>query len=82
MPSSKRRTTFGALALGSGGLAPMVTGAIGMRDLLEQGYFAAKSGGIVSGATGWIACGLLIRAGLGVMVLSLRQYRRHTLAEP
>jgi hypothetical protein len=75
-PCTKRRITIGAAALALGGLAPLLTGAVGIHDLLKQGHFVAKNGAIVSGATAWIASLLLILAGLGMMALASRQYRR------
>lgn len=77
-PLSKRRVTLGAVALALGGLAPLITGAVGIHGYLTQGYFVARTGEIVSGPLGWAVCIAFILAGLGMMVLAARQYRRHT----
>jgi hypothetical protein len=75
-PFTKRRITIGAAALALAGLAPLLTGAVGIHDLLKQGHFVAKNGAIVAGPIAWIASSLLILAGLGMVAFALRQYRR------
>ena len=51
---------------------------VGLHGCVTQGYFVAKTGQIVSGATAWIASALFILAGLGMMALAVRWYRKHT----
>jgi hypothetical protein len=75
---SKRRVTIGAIALAIGGLAPLLTGVVGMHAYLTEGLFVAKNGESVTGPTAWIASSLFILAGLGMMALAAWQYRRHT----
>lgn len=68
---------MGSIALAIGGLAPMVTGVVGLHGYFTQGHFVAKTGQIVSGAAAWIASSVFILAGLGMMALAIWQYRRH-----
>ena len=69
---------IGCTGLAVGGLAPLVTGLVGLHGCVMQGYLVAKTGQIVSGATAWIASALFILAGLGMMALAVRWYRKHT----
>ena len=73
---SKRRALIGSIALTVGGLAPLVTGLVGLHGYLTQGYFVAKTGQIVAGTTAWVASLVFILAGLGMMALAVWQYRR------
>ena len=77
-PISRRGIIIGCTGLAVGGLAPLVTGLVGLHGCVTQGYFVAKTGQIVSGATAWIASALFILAGLGMMALAVRWYRKHT----
>ena len=79
-PMSRRRIVIGCTALAVGGLAPMATGLVGLRGCLTQGYFVAKTGQIVSGATAWIASAAFVLAGLGMMALARYQYRKFSRA--
>jgi len=76
-PMSRRGVIIGCTGLAVGGLAPLVTGLVGLHDCLTQGYFVAKTGQIVSGAAAWIASVFFILAGLGMMALAVRWYRKH-----
>jgi hypothetical protein len=60
-----------------GGLAPLLTGLVGIHGYLTKGYFIAKSGETVTGPAGWIVCSSFVLAGLGMMALAVRHYRRH-----
>ena len=77
-PMSRRGVIIGCTGLAVGGLAPLVTGLVGLHDCLTQGYFVAKTGQIVSGATAWIASAFFVLAGLGMMALAVRWYRKHS----
>jgi hypothetical protein len=77
-PPSRRGIIIGCAGLAVGGLAPLVTGLVGLHGCLTRGYFVAKTGQIVSGATAWIASAFFILVGLGMMALAVRWYRRHT----
>ena len=75
-PPSKRRALIGSIALAVGGLAPLVTGLVGLHGYFTKGYFIAKTGQVVSGTTAWAASSVFILAGLGMMTLAAWQYRR------
>jgi MFS family permease len=81
MPRSKRSAAIGAVGMAVGGLAPMITGIVGIYGYLTEGYFVSKSGEVVTGPVGWIASIFFILAGLGMMALAVRLYRRHTRPE-
>ena len=74
-PFTKRRIMIGTAAPALGGLAPLLTGAVGIHDLLKQGHFVAKNGAIVAGPIAWISSSLFISAGLGMVAFAIRQYR-------
>lgn len=69
---------IGCTGLAIGGLAPLITGLVGLQDCLTQGFFVAKTGQIVSGATAWINSIAFILAGLGMMALAAYQFRKRT----
>jgi hypothetical protein len=75
-PMSKRRIRIGAAALALGGLAPLLTGVVGLHGYFTKGLFVAKNGEVVTGVTAWIASGAFIMAGLGMIALAAWQYRR------
>jgi ABC-type transport system involved in multi-copper enzyme maturation permease subunit len=75
---SKRRLLIGSIALAVGGLAPMMTGVVGLYGYFTQGYFISRSGQNVSGTTAWVSSSIFVLAGLGMMAIALWQYRKRT----
>ena len=74
------KLTLGALGLCIGGLAPLITGFIGMRDYLAQGYFISKTGQQVEGplaatiATSYVLMGLIM---IGCALRLIANNRKH-----
>ena len=75
---SKKRVTLGAIGLAVGGLAPLVTGLVGVWGYLTRGYFISKTGELVDGPSGILMSGFFILSGIGMMVYAIWLYRRHT----
>ena len=74
---SKRRVKIGAIGLALGGLAPMVTGIVGVWGYITRGYFISKTGERVDGPAGILMSVFFILAGLGMIGYAIWQYRSH-----
>jgi len=59
-----------------GGLAPLVTGIVGIWGYVTRGYFISKTGELISGPLGLLMSGFFIFAGLGMIVYAIWLYRR------
>jgi len=77
---SRKRLAIGTIALCIGGLAPLVTGLIGMWQFLTRGYFVSKTGDLVEGPLALVASAVFIFAGLGMIAYAMVIYRRRTRA--
>jgi hypothetical protein len=77
---SRKRLALGAIGLCIGGLAPLVTGLIGMWQFHNFGYFISKTGDPVEGPLAIVASGMFILAGLGMIAYAIVTYRRKTQA--
>jgi hypothetical protein len=75
---SRKRLALGAAGLFIGGLAPLVTGLIGMWQFLNHGYFISKTGDLVEGPLAMMASGMFILAGSGMIAYAIVNYRRKT----
>jgi hypothetical protein len=80
MKPSGKRFAIGVIGLCVGGLAPLVTGLIGMWQYLDRGYFISKSGDLVEGPLAIVGSGIFILAGLGMIAYAIVIYRRRTQA--
>ncbi len=74
---TNRRVTFGAIGLAAGGLAPLVTGLVGVWGYLTRGYFISKTGELIDGPAGILMSGVFILAGIGMIGYAIWLYRRH-----
>ena len=72
---SPRRTAIAAIGLSLGGLAPLVTGLVGVWGYITRGYFISKTGQLVDGPLGIVVSGLFVLAGLGMIVHAICFYR-------
>lgn len=77
---TRLRATLGAIGLSLGGLAPLLTGLVGVRGYLVQGYFTSRTGDRVDGPVGMVVCGFFILAGSAMIIHAIRMYRRHARA--
>ena len=74
---SKIRVTLGAVGLALGGLAPLVTGIIGVWEYITKGYVISKTGELITGLSGVLMSVFFIIAGFAMMGYALWSYRRH-----
>lgn len=77
---SRKRLLLGTTGLCIGGLAPLVTGLIGMWQYIDQGYFISKTGDRVEGSLAFVGSGMLILAGLAVIFYAIVSFRRKSQA--
>ena len=77
---SRKRLVLGTIGLCIGGLAPLVTGLIGMWQFLTRGHFISKTGDLVEGPLAIVASGVFILAGLGMIAFAIVIYLRKTQA--
>lgn len=73
---SRKRLLIEVIALCIGGLAPLVTGIVGMWGFVECGYFVSKTGDLIEGPLAVFASGAFILAGLGLITFAIWNYRR------
>jgi len=74
--SSQQKIALGVVGLGLGGLAPLVTGLIGMWSYATQGYFVSKTGDLIEGPFAMAASGVFVLLGLGMIGYAIWLYRR------
>jgi hypothetical protein len=72
------RQSLRAIGLALGGLAPLVTGGVGIWHYLTQGNFIAKTGERIDGPSGLLMSGFFILAGLVMIGHAIRLYRCRT----
>ena len=72
----RRRLILGTGGLILGGMAPLLTGIIGIWSYLKQGYFISKTGELIEGPSGLVISFIFVVAGLGVIVVAILKYRR------
>jgi len=75
---SRKRLILGTIGFCIGGLAPLVTGLIGMSQYMNRGYFISKTGDPVEGPLAIVGSGMFILAGLGMIIYAIVSYRRNT----
>lgn len=75
LPRTRERLALVGLCLG--GLAPLITGLIGLWDYVTRGYFISKTGQIVSGPSGIIVSCLFVLAGIAMIIVAVNSYRRN-----
>ena len=76
VPKSKTRKILWTIGLMLGGLAPLVTGVIGIWGYITLGYITSKTGEIIDDPSGIFVSGLFIIAGIWMIVYAIRQYLR------
>ena len=73
---TRKRLAIATIGLCIGGLAPLVTGLVGIWQFLARGYFISKTGEPVGGLLAVVASGMFILAGLGMIAYAIADYSR------
>jgi len=75
---ARLKITLGTVGLILGGLAPLITGIVGIWSYAKQGYFISKTGELIDGPSGILMSGFFILAGLGMIIFAIWKYRRES----
>lgn len=75
---SEKQLIWGTVGLTAGGVAPLVTGIIGVWSYVYRGYIITRAGEKVTGLSGVITSVFFILAGIGLIGYALWFYRRNS----
>ena len=78
-PDSRRRSRrfrWGGLGFAAGGLAPLVTGLVGVWSYWSKGYVVAKTGEVLEGPGSVVLSAFFVLAGLTMIGVGLRWFVR------